>query len=138
MNATETGNRESRSTGTIALFSFVGGALLGALAVALTTPKAGSEVRRDLRAFGRRAKGKVAGLGDEAEAAWSEACDRTSQSAFDLKRGAHEAADDVRRGLHEASLDLKRGMHEAATDLRVGNATPAARSTEVNNGIALT
>jgi gas vesicle protein len=109
-------NQETMPSGKLAVFSFVAGALVGALVVALTTRKTGPEVRADLKALGRRAKGKVGELSDQAEAVWNEARDRTDQSM----------------------ADLKRGVHEAATDLRVGIASPAARSTEVGNGAPLT
>ncbi|MDR3669306.1 MAG: YtxH domain-containing protein [Holophaga sp.] len=131
-------SQEKMSSGNLAVLSFVGGALLGALVVALTTPKAGPEVREELKAFGRRAKGKVGQLGDQAETFLGEAKARADQSVADLRRGVQEAADDFKRGLHEASLDLKRSMQEAATDLQVGIASPAARSTETNNTVPLT
>jgi gas vesicle protein len=130
-------NQEKTSFTNLAILSFVGGALLGALAVALTTPKTGPEVREALRGMGRRAKDRAGELGDQAEAVWDETRFRTEASVADLKRAMHEATDDFKRGLHEASLDLKRGVHEAATDLRVGTASPAVRSTEAPNGMPL-
>jgi len=130
-------SQEKTSSTSLVLISFAGGALLGALAVALTTPRTGPEVREALKGMGRRAKDKAGELGDQAEAAWEESRFRTEASAADLKRAMHEAADDFKRGLHEASQDLIRGLHEAATDLRVGTATPAAQSTEAHNGTPL-
>lgn len=111
-------NQEKMSTTNVALLCFFGGAMLGALVAALTTPKSGPQVREDLSALGRRALGKAEALGDQAEAVWNESMDRTNQSVADLKRGVHEAADDLKRGLHEASEDLKRSLHEAAADIR--------------------
>jgi gas vesicle protein len=128
-------NQERMSTLNVALLSFLGGAVLGAIVVALTTPKSGPQVREDLRALGRRAKDKAGNLGDQAGEVWTETKDRTDQSMADLKRGVHEAADDFKRGLHEASEDLKRGMHEAATDLLSG---AAGRIAEVKNGVSQT
>ena len=115
------------------LLTFLAGAAVGAIVVALTTPKSGPQVREDLMALARRAKSKASELGDQAGEVWTETKDRTDQSMADLKRGAHEAADDFKRGLHEAAEDLKRAMHEAATDLRSG---AAGRIAEVKNGVS--
>ncbi len=130
-------NQEKSSPVNVALLSFIGGAVLGALVVALTTPKSGPEVREDLKALGRRAKGKVGAMGDQVEEAWSESKERADQTVTDLKRGLHEAADDFKRGLREASDDLKRGLREAAADLR-GSGSPAGRGDDAKNGISLT
>lgn len=128
-------NQENMSTLNVALLSFLGGAVLGAVVVALTTPKSGPQVREDLMGLGRRAKAKAGEMGSQAGEAWTETRDRTDQGMADLKRGAHEAADDFKRGLHEASDDLKRAMHEAAADLR---SSAASRNAEAKKGIALT
>lgn len=48
------------------LWSFLAGAAVGALAVALTTPKTGPELRGDLKDLARRARRKVGDLADEA------------------------------------------------------------------------
>ena len=50
---------DSRSTHNTMLFTLLGGAVLGAVAVALTTPKTGQEVRNTLRTAARRLRGKV-------------------------------------------------------------------------------
>ena len=63
-------NEAKTSTGSLVALSFIGGALLGALAVALTTPKSGPEVRDALKGLGRRAKDGVGHLGDQAGAVW--------------------------------------------------------------------
>ena len=48
------------------LWSFLAGAAVGALVVALTTPKSGPELRGDLKDLARRAKRKVGDLTDDA------------------------------------------------------------------------
>jgi hypothetical protein len=106
--------------------------------VALTTPKSGPEVREDLKALGRRAKGKVGEMSDQVGEAWATSKDRAGQSRADLGRGMHDATEDFKRGLREATEDLRRGMHEAAADLRGGPGAPAGTSLDVKNGISLT
>jgi gas vesicle protein len=128
-------NQEKTSSVNLAIFSFVGGALLGALAVALTTPKNGPEVRDAIKGLGRRAKDKMGRLGDHAEAVWDETLNRTDRSVTDLQRAVNEAAEDFKRGLQEAALDLKRGVRAAATDLRVGNGSPGLSEAEAKNSV---
>jgi len=82
-------NQEKMSTLNVALLSLLGGAVLGAIVVALTTPKSGPQVREDLMALGRRAKNKAGELGDQAGEVWTETKDRTDQGMADLKRGVH-------------------------------------------------
>lgn len=89
-------SQESTSSATVAIMSFIAGAAVGALVVALTTPKSGPEVREDLMALGRRAKGKACELGDQAGAAYQEGLDRAGHAMTDLKRGVHDAANDLR------------------------------------------
>ena len=128
-------NEQKMSSGTIGLLSFLGGAVIGAVAVALTTPRTGPQVREDLKALGRCAKDKVDEMGSQAVEVWKESKYRTGQSVGDLKRGVHEATEDLKRGLHEASEDLKRGLQEAAADLRNGSGAPIPG---VNHGARLT
>jgi len=52
-------NQKSRPFSSALLLTLLGGASLGAAAVALTTPKAGKEVRNKLRTLGIRLMGKV-------------------------------------------------------------------------------
>jgi gas vesicle protein len=87
---------EGMSNTSAIMLSFVAGAALGALVVALTTPKSGPEVREDLKALGRKAKSKVGEMGEMVGEAWSETKDRTGHAMADLKRGMHEAAGDLR------------------------------------------
>lgn len=48
------------------LWSFLAGAAVGAIVVALTTPKSGPELRGDLKDLARRAKRKVGDLTEDA------------------------------------------------------------------------
>jgi gas vesicle protein len=50
---------DTNSTGNTMLFTLLGGVVLGAVAVALTTPKTGQEVRNTLRNTVRRLRGKA-------------------------------------------------------------------------------
>jgi gas vesicle protein len=70
--------------------TFLAGAAVGAVVVALTTSKSGPELRGDLKALGRRIKGKAEGYGEEAGASW----DR-------LKETASEAASEIRTAVNQ-------------------------------------
>jgi gas vesicle protein len=78
------------------LLAFLAGAALGAVAVALTTPKSGPELRGNLKALGRQAKCKASELSAEATDSWDDLKDSTAQAATDLKRGMIDAANDLR------------------------------------------
>ena len=52
---------DSSSNKNTMLFILVGGAALGALTMALTSPKSGQEVRNTLRSAARRLSGKAEG-----------------------------------------------------------------------------
>ena len=54
--------QETRSTLANRLLTFLAGAAIGAVVMALTTPKRGPELRHTLRALGRRAKRKAGTL----------------------------------------------------------------------------
>jgi hypothetical protein len=53
---------QDSSSRNLALLAFFAGAAVGALVVALTTPKPGPQVRKDLGDLGRRLRGKVGDL----------------------------------------------------------------------------
>lgn len=78
------------------LLTFIAGAALGAVVVALTTPKTGPELRGDLKNLSRRAKKKAGELADDASDAWVDMKERTAMAAADLKRGMSDAANDLR------------------------------------------
>lgn len=85
----------SSSVGTL-LLTFLAGAAVGAVVVALTTPRSGPELRGDLKDLARRAKRKAGEMADEASGAWDEVKERTTLAAGDLKHGFSEAAKDLR------------------------------------------
>ena len=78
------------------LLAFLAGAAVGAIAVALTTPKTGPELRDNLKDLSRQAKAKAGVLADEAGSAWDDLKDRSSVAAADLQHGMAEAAKDLR------------------------------------------
>ncbi len=78
------------------LLTFLAGATIGALLVALTTPKTGPELRGDLKDLARRAKRKAGDLADEASLGWEDMKERTALAASDLRRGMTDAANDLR------------------------------------------
>jgi gas vesicle protein len=60
-------NQESRTVSGALLLALLGGASLGAAAVALTTPKTGKEVRTLLRTLGLRLKAKAGADGETSD-----------------------------------------------------------------------
>ena len=66
------------------------GAALGGLLVALNTPKTGPELREDLKALGRRAKGKAEGLADDAGEAWDRLKGKAGEAGSVIKQEAEE------------------------------------------------
>ena|SRR5208283_6182100 len=78
------------------LLAFLGGAAMGAAAVALFTPRTGPGFRHDLRAFGRRARRKAGAMANEACGAFDDMRERTVLAAADLKHGFAEAVNDLR------------------------------------------
>jgi gas vesicle protein len=88
---------DSKSTSYVpTLLTFLAGAAVGAVVVALTTPKSGPELRGTLKDLSCRAKNRAEGLAEEAGEAWDDLKDRTSLAAADLKRGATDAVNDLR------------------------------------------
>jgi gas vesicle protein len=78
------------------MLTFLAGAALGAVVVALATRKSGPELRGDLKSLARRAKRRADGLVEDAGSAWDEMKSRTAQAATLLKRGVADAMDDLR------------------------------------------
>lgn len=74
------------------LLTFLAGATVGAVVVALTTPKSGKELRGSLKAAGRLAKQKFGHCTEEAEEKWDDLKERTLQAADDVQRGVTDAA----------------------------------------------
>lgn len=86
---------KSSSMGTT-LLTFLAGAAVGAVVVALTTPKTGPELRGDLKDLTLRAKRRAGQLADDASDTWDDLKGRTVLAAGDLKRGVTDAANDLR------------------------------------------
>ncbi len=78
------------------LLTFLAGAAVGAVVVALTTPKTGPELRGDLKDLTGRAKRRAGQLAAEASDSWEDLKGRTGLAAADLKRGVTDAANDLR------------------------------------------
>jgi gas vesicle protein len=78
------------------VLAFIAGAALGAVVMALTTPKSGPELRGDLKGLARRAKLKAGGYADDASDALEDLKDRAGLAVDDLKRGMADAANDLR------------------------------------------
>jgi gas vesicle protein len=78
------------------VLTFIAGAALGAVVMALSTPKSGPELRGDLKDLARRAKRKVGDYADNASEALDDLKDRAVLAVDDLKRGVTDAANDLR------------------------------------------
>jgi gas vesicle protein len=95
---------------TTAVLTFLGGAAIGAIVVALTTPKRGSELCDDLKALGRRLRGKASDLLDEAEDTWDElkddALDEVKSASRRVRSKAREMASSREDGRRSGSEDL--------------------------------
>jgi gas vesicle protein len=78
------------------VLTFIAGAALGAVVMALSTPKSGPELRGDLKDLARRAKRKVGDYADDASEALEDLKDRAVLAVDDLKRGVSDAANDLR------------------------------------------
>jgi gas vesicle protein len=78
------------------LLTFLAGATVGAVVVALTTRKTGAELRGDIRELALSAKEKAGLMATEAYGAWDGIKDRTSLAASDIKRGFADAAKDLK------------------------------------------
>ena len=80
----------------VPILTFLAGAAVGAVVVALTTPKSGPELRGDLKDIALRARGKAGDLAASASGICGEIKERTTLAAGDLKRGISDAANDLR------------------------------------------
>ena len=80
----------------LTFLTFLAGAAVGAVVVALTTPKSGPELRGDLKDLALRAKRKAGQVADDACDTWDDLKGRTALAANDLKRGVTDAAHDLR------------------------------------------
>jgi gas vesicle protein len=78
------------------LLTFLAGAAVGAVVVALTTPKTGPELRGNLKDLTGRARLRAGAMADDACDTWDDLKGRTVLAAGDLKRGVTDAANDLR------------------------------------------
>ena len=92
----------SYKVGTYSILSFLAGAAAGAIVIALTTPKRGSELRSSLKSSALRAKRRLLEFGDEV---------RDSS-------GPEAARDDLKEGISSAGRALRGGVRKAGQDLR--------------------
>ena len=88
------------------LLTFMAGAAIGAVIVALVTPKSGPELRGDLKDAAARAKRKAEALAKDAAA-----------SLDDLKERSRLAAADLKRGLADSVAHLKQPAQERASSM---------------------
>lgn len=88
-------NNASAPIGTM-LLTFLAGAAVGAVVVALTTPKSGPDLRGNLRDLARRAKFKAEDLADDASGTWDDLKDSAALAVEDVKRNVSAAAKDLR------------------------------------------
>lgn len=89
------------------LLTFLAGAAVGAVVVALTTPKSGPELRGDLKDLAGRAKRKAGEMTDDAYEALEGLKERTMLAANDMKQRTTLAAGDLKRGMSDAAKDLR-------------------------------
>ena len=78
------------------LLTFLAGAAVGAVVVALTTPKSGPDLRGNLKDLARRAKCKAEDLADDASGTWDDLKDSATVAVEDVKRNVSAAARDLR------------------------------------------
>jgi gas vesicle protein len=107
---------EVRSTFTTPVLAFLAGATLGAIVVALTTPRKGSDLREDLSDLGHRAKAKMEAMVRRGERAFEAAGEAAEPSLGDQ---AGEAWKDLKHGASRAGRDIKEGLGSARQDLSV-------------------
>jgi len=78
-----------------ALLYFTAGAAVGALLVALATPRSGPDLRGDLKRLGRRVRDQGGSLAEDARATWDSLRGRAGRAGKDLKRGVDDAVDEL-------------------------------------------
>jgi gas vesicle protein len=88
---------DNSSSVTPMLLSFLAGFAVGAVVVALTTPKSGPELRGDLKDASAKAKRRAADLARGAAETWEDLKERTRLAATDLKRGLADSVKDLKQ-----------------------------------------
>jgi len=110
------------------LLTFLAGATLGGVVAALTTPKRGADLRKDLARLGGRAKDQVSEWAETATEAMAEATTpgkgRAVNAAEALQAEAETAAvkgrsawREIKKGTTSAGNEIKEGIAAAAKEL---------------------
>jgi len=81
---------------TTALLTFFGGLAFGALVVALTTPKPGAQVRRDLAGLGRRMKNRAGDIAQRGTRAWEVFKEHAEQGGEAAGQVAADLSNEIR------------------------------------------
>lgn len=113
-------NQELSSSPGNTLLTFLAGAAVGGVVVALTTPKRGSDLRKDLSRFAGKAKDQVHDWADAASGAVEgmTAPGQVKGKAEDMGGRAQEAWKDVKKTASNAGSEVKEGLSLAGKDLR--------------------
>lgn len=122
-------NHEPSSRPGTTLLTFLAGAAVGGVVVALTTPKRGSDFRKDIRRFGGKAKdhlndwvdsasGAVEGIMATGKETAETATRQGKVKAEEMAGKAEDAWKDVKKSASSAGSDLKEGLSAAGRDLR--------------------
>ena len=85
------------------LVMFLAGAAIGAVVVALVTPRSGPELRDDLGHLGRRTRRRAEELAQGARETWHKVSGRAAKAAEDVGRSVADAG----RGVAEAINDIR-------------------------------
>ena len=67
------------------LLTFLAGAAVGAVVMALTTPKTGPQLRRDMRSLANRARRRAEGMADDLGESWDDLKESAGLAAEELK-----------------------------------------------------
>jgi len=101
-----------------ALFAFLAGLATGGIVVALTTPRSGPELRRDITRQGRKLKGRIADLLERGEATLEDYADDLRSTGKDMGDRASRAMEDARETASRLGSDLGRGAERVSKDIK--------------------
>ena len=79
------------------LLTFLAGAALGAVVMALTTPKTGPQLRRDLRSLANRARRRAGDMADDLGESWDDLKESVGLAVEEQKQVKPAAAKKVAR-----------------------------------------
>lgn len=122
-------HRDTPLTPANTLIAFFAGAALGGVVVALTTPKRGAELRKDLLHLGDKAKDElgewadatvdtVEGISTAAKEKADNAAGSLIAKAEDVAEKGQKAWKDMAKGPSSAGKDIKDGLTAAANEFR--------------------